>query len=263
MLTKITLHRRGLMSSPYFVNLLNSILSERKLRRPNYSMRAFSRDLAVSPALMSLILNGKRSINAEVAQRLCENLSLNPTQKTLFMESVAGVRSDAHMLASTESEIISEWEHFAIFELIEVSDFRYDIDYIARKLSIEPARVETCVRNLLEAGLLSVESGVLKKVFAKLRTTDDVMSKALKNAQIENLHIGLKKIEEIDVEFRDFSSVTLVMNRSKLSEVKVAIREFRKKLEALVLEDEKTDVFQVAIQFYPLSVIDSNQRSSK
>ena len=47
--------------------------------------------------------------------------------------------------------------------------------------------------------------------------------------------------------------MTIAMDIEKLPEVKTIIREFRQKVTALLRDGKKTDVFQLAIQLYPLT----------
>ena len=62
------------------------------------------------------------------------------------------------------------------------------------------------------------------------------------------------------MELRDFSSTTVAIDLDKLPEVKTIIREFRQKMTTLLRDGKKTDVFQLAIQFYPLTKIDKMEK---
>ncbi|MNL64824.1 hypothetical protein D3C87_1890770 [compost metagenome] len=65
--------------------------------------------------------------------------------------------------------------------------------------------------------------------------------------------MGKAKLDEVDMMLRDFSSTTLAIDLDKLTEAKTIIREFRQKMSALLRDGNKTDVYQLAIQFYPLT----------
>jgi uncharacterized protein (TIGR02147 family) len=65
--------------------------------------------------------------------------------------------------------------------------------------------------------------------------------------------MGIQKIDEIQMELRDFSSVTLVLDPQKLNEAKQIIKEFRKKMSSLSTQDNPQEVYQLAIQFFPLT----------
>jgi hypothetical protein len=55
------------------------------------------------------------------------------------------------------------------------------------------------------------------------------------------------------MEFRDFSSMMMAIDPDKISEAKTIIREFRLKMDSLMEQGHKREIYQLAIQFYPLS----------
>jgi plasmid maintenance system antidote protein VapI len=65
---------------PNWIGMINGILSERRAKNPRYSLRAFSRDIAISPAVISRLLSGKRPLTPEVACRIGLNLELTDEQ---------------------------------------------------------------------------------------------------------------------------------------------------------------------------------------
>ena len=67
--------------------------------------------------------------------------------------------------------------------------------------------------------------------------------------------MGKHKLKEIGVELRDFSAMTIALDLEKLPEAKTIIREFRQKMGTLLRNGNKTEVYQLAIQLYPLSNI--------
>ncbi len=87
-------------------------------------------------------------------------------------------------------------------------------------------------------------SGVIKWFFCPKSGVGQV--------KIDTLDMGKNKLEEVELELRDFSSMTIAGNPEKLAEAKTIIREFRQKLASLLRDGEKTEVYQIAIQLYPL-----------
>ena len=65
------------------------------------------------------------------------------------------------------------------------------------------------------------------------------------------------KLDDVPVEFRDFSSMTIAVDPEKLPEAKAVIREFRQKMASLLRDGNKTEVFQFALQLYPLTDMNS------
>ena len=203
---------------------------------------------------------------------MATKLSLGSKEKTLFMESFYRSKTsidniqiseldDRFMLDESYYKVIAEWEHYAILELFDLAEYDLSPEGVAKKLGITQNRAEVALENLLNCGLLvKSEEGELEKAHPDIKTTEDIASKALKESHKETLQMGMNKLEEIEVELRDFSSTTVGMDLAKLPEAKTIIREFRQKMAALLRDGRKTDVYQLAIQFYPLTKIDKTEK---
>jgi uncharacterized protein (TIGR02147 family) len=53
---------------------LRDELGQRVQANPQYSLRAFARDIAIAPQVLSLVLNGKKNISSEVAIELAKKI---------------------------------------------------------------------------------------------------------------------------------------------------------------------------------------------
>ncbi len=214
---------------------------------------------------MSQILKGNRPLPLKNAHYILEKLSLDAKERTLFMESLLRSKvsidqikinplDTRFMLDESYYKVIAEWEHYAVLDLFELNTFDPTIEGVLEHLDITVTRAEVVINNLVVSGLLELdESKKLRRVYDDVRTTEDIPSQALKDSHKETLKLGLTKIDEIEVELRDFSATTVAMDLKKLPEAKTIIREFRQKMTALLRDGEKTDVYQLAIQFFPLT----------
>lgn len=192
-------------------------------------------------------------------------LRLGPKDRTLFMESLMKIKTSiddieiekedsSYILDESYYKVIAEWEHYAVLNLLELVGFEGTLTEISQRLGITELRAEVVLSNLFTSGLIiKDEFEKLKRTYPSIRTTEDVQSQALRDSHIETLKMGIHKLDEIEVELRDFSSTTVAMDLQKLPEAKTIIREFRQKMSALLRDGAKTDVFQLAIQFYPLT----------
>ena len=54
---------------------------QRQRRNPRYSLRAFARDLELSPSTLSEILNGRHRPQAATIGKICQRLSLAPAEE--------------------------------------------------------------------------------------------------------------------------------------------------------------------------------------
>ncbi len=154
-------------------------------------------------------------------------------------------------------EIIAKWEYFGILTLLDtLTPNGASINDISKKLDLSAERVEEILDRLKQKKLaMRNNMGLYVPVNPILRTTEDIPSQALVDSHIETLDIGKDKLQNVELDYRDFSSIMIPTNLSKIPEAKVIIREFRQKMAALLERGDKTDVFQLAIQLYPLSKI--------
>lgn len=249
---------------PYYLMKLKEELSLKQRENPQYSLRAYARDLGIHPSTMSQIIKGNRPLPFKDSGNVVMKLKLGHKDRTLFMESLMRKKTSIDaikihaldqrfMLDESHYKIIAEWEHFAVLDLFELEDFEPTIHGITSKIDVTENRAQVVLNNLLTAGLLKHEDGKLLKVHDDVRTTEDISSRALKDANVEVIKKGLEKLEDIEVELRDFSSMTAAIDLGKLPEAKTIIREFRQKMASLLRDGKKTDVYQLAIQFYPLT----------
>jgi uncharacterized protein (TIGR02147 family) len=249
----------------YYLKKLKEDFSRKKRANSYYSLRAYARDLGVHPATLCQVLLGKRPLPLKNAGRVVERMALNARERTVFMDSLSRRHStfdaikvpekdERFLLDESYFQIIAEWEHYAVLALFDCYGFDTEITNISERLKITPTRADVVLENLLHYGLLKRdESGKLLKSHPKVRTSEDVLSKALRASHMETLEIGKSKLDDVSVELRDFSSVMVAIDLNKIPEIKIAIREFRQKLMELVKSGRPAEVYQLAIQFYPIS----------
>ena len=60
-------------------------------------------------------------------------------------------------------------------------------------------------------------------------------------------------IDETSIDYRDFSTLAVAIDLNKIPEAKAIIREFRQKMAKLMSEGERTEVYELAIQLYPIT----------
>ncbi len=221
----------------YYISKLKDTLLKRQRVNSRYSLRAFAKDIDLHPSTLSNVIKGKRALPLKSAAGVVEKLSLSPKEKTYFMESLLRVKTnidniainrfdDRFMLDESYYRIIAEWEHFAVLELFEIAS-QVNREVVASKFNITLERAESVLNNLLFSKLIyKDEYDNYQKTNQGVKTTEDVKCQALKESHKETLSIGIQKLDEIEVELRDFSSTTVAVDLEKLPEAKTIIREF-------------------------------------
>lgn len=254
-------------AKPYYRRKLEESFAARQRQRPAYSLRAFARFLGVQAPTLSAVLAGKRALPRTAAPVVARKLELSPAERARFLGSLprngsasAGAdtpENSRHLLnEETHHRVIAEWEHYAILALMDTSAFRADATWIGERLGIGRLRADVCLTNLLEAGLLKrAAGGKLVKTHLEVRTTDDVVSNALRQSHREALQMGEAKLTNVPLTLRDFSSMTVAIRPNQVDEAKRLLRKFRSDFAKILEEDAGTEVFQLCLQFYPLTQV--------
>lgn len=256
-----------LEAGPYYLIKIREGLSLKQRANPHYSLRAFARDIGLHPATLSQIMKGKRSLPFKDSDHVSKKLNLSPKEVALFKESLLN-SPDAEtssgedtkvLLEEAHYKIIAEWEHYALLELFNLEGFKGTSEEIAKRLDLTPTRTNVVLQNLLRAGLIvECADRSFAKVFDDVKTTEDIKSQALRESHLETLELGKKKLDLVSVELRDFSSSTVAIRTDKIPEAKKLIREFRRKIIALSQAESGEEIYQLAVQFYPLTKVRSS-----
>lgn len=260
------LHRSSMETTTqaYYLSKMREGLSLKQRNNPHYSLRAYARDIGIHPATLSQIINGKRALPVKDSEKVIKKLNLGPKERSLFIDSLSKSKTYNQIKISDEDnrllldesyyKIIGEWEHYAVLELFNIEDFARTKEDIAFRLDLTPNRTDVVINNLMICRLVETdEEGKLVKIPSDVKTTEDIVSQALRDSHKEAMQMGIAKIDEITVELRDFSSTTLAIDLQRLPEAKALIREFRLKMATLVKQGNRKEVYQLAVQFYPLS----------
>ncbi len=247
--------------------LLTKELQARKFRNPRYSLRAFSRDLKLSPAILSEALSGKRVPTPATTKRIAQALSLDETALRILIEesrrgkSLKREAQRARLVSASEFNVISDWYFLAILNLANVPGEKSHIDHLASRLGLSEQVVSKALSVLTELGMIRIRDGILERTTAPLVTANDIPSEAIRKYHRKNLELASRAIGEVDVSLREFSAVTLAFDPSQIDFAKKLIRKFKEKF-GIVCSQRGTseEVYTLAIQFFPVTRKSSKQR---
>jgi uncharacterized protein (TIGR02147 family) len=258
----------------YFRTALREEFARRQRANTSYSLRAFAKQLGMQAPTLSAVLAGKRPLSMAAAETLPEKLSFSPAEKKRFLNSVYYRKAPPAVVHSIEEssaaktlreelhfKIIAEWEHYAVLTLVETRGFRAEKGWIAKRLRISDARAQTALDRLKEAGLISVDSIGRTRLHQVnvMTTSEETASVALRQSHREALTMGIEKLESLPIELRDFSSMTIAVSMDKLKDAKKLIRNFQEQISKLLEDGKRTEVYQICVQLYPLSDLESQE----
>jgi uncharacterized protein (TIGR02147 family) len=251
---------------------IRSHFAQLQRKNPAFSLRAFALKLDISPSALSEIMAGKRKISKKMALKLLDRMYLDPKEaeeiKILFdgKASPETIENDSKVLlqkykkninflklTSDQFNVISEWQHFALLSLMETVEFQSDIDWMAQRLSISVPEVQKTLQRLIDLNLVAKKYNRYTPTNESLITSDDVSNQAVRKSHYEDLKLAEKTLDHCPVELRDFTAVTVAVDKSKIQEAKRMIREFQDSLTQFLEDGKKDEVYKLTFYMYPLS----------
>jgi uncharacterized protein (TIGR02147 family) len=247
--------------------ILQKRLASLKARNPAYSIRAFSKQVGVTPGTLSLILLGKRKASKKLALKIADKLALDPCERSELLECFPKPRRQASteegptlsylQLTADQFRVVAEWHYFAILNLIELKNFKSGIASIANRLGVSETKTKDAIERLKRLGMLAEdELGNFSRTQARYRTTDDIADISLQKSHHETLELAKESIIRDSVDRRDFTWVTFAMDKKKLPQAKTLIRKFQDDLIDLLDQNSEPDeVYRLSMQLFPLTQV--------
>jgi uncharacterized protein (TIGR02147 family) len=250
-----------------FQKFLREELIARCRRNPRFSMRAFAKILGIENSALSKIIHGKRAMSSKMIVRLGTRLGLGPDELSRFsaLPQLRQYSDDQcfYELSLDEFSVISDWYHYAIHELTKVRGFKSDTSWIARQLGISIAEASAAIDRLLRLKFLKRDSfdSLVNCSGALTTTRNEFTAAAFRNMQRQLLEKSQASLEEISLERRDHSAMTMAISTKKLAAAKRKIAEFRRDMSQF-LENDKANldsVYCLQVSLFPLSSLRINR----
>lgn len=245
-------------------------LLDRVGKRKGYSLRAFARQLDVSPGHLSLVLGGRKRLSETSARAWARKFQWDEEQTWLFINLVrlegakdqehrealrteirerVRARPTIHPLCVDQFVTIASWYHYAIVELGNLAEFSLTPAAAARSLSIPEPEARAAIDRLLKLGLLERKGRRFIRSKSRYRI-HDVPSEAIRRFHHEQLDRAKGALAEQPLSQREFHAATLALNPAKLPQAKALMRRFTEEMLDLLEEDPCTEVYHFAMQLF-------------
>jgi uncharacterized protein (TIGR02147 family) len=248
-------------------DVLRKILLSKMKQNPAYSARAFARDIGVSPAFVTMVLNGKKTINLSRAIEITQALKLGEREKQALLGatlSESGLdlqfknkvdRTDVNDVSEEQFAVIADWYHFAIMDLVTTKGFKNDIAWIAKRLGLRQLEVEMAIQRLIKVGMLTKTAGKLKKAKEQVQFPTKVSMTSVREHHRQMMDRAKEQLEKTDqkaFESRMIASMTFAADTKRLAEARQKVLDFQQELaNFLSAGDGCEEVFQLNIQLFP------------
>jgi uncharacterized protein (TIGR02147 family) len=257
---------------------LKSFFELKKSHNPNWSYGVWANKLGLkATSSLTKIITGEREPGPDITQKMVSFFNFNsvegqyfndlvrlskikddPRLKMMLMERMGREHPDAHLhvMDDRSLEIISNWFGMTIREMVKLTDFVEDAEWIQKRLMYEISdhEINKTIKDLLHQGLITRDkAGKLKVSDGLLHTTNDVANEGIKKYHEQMLDNAKKALRLVAIEKREYNAETFVIDEKNLPEAKEFIRDFKSKFVRNFEEKEGSQVYQLQIQFFPLT----------
>jgi uncharacterized protein (TIGR02147 family) len=263
---------------------LNDLVTFHRQRSPVFSHRYIVQKAGFkSPTALKHVIDGKRNLSLEAANRFAAALKIEGIPRHYFLTLVLFNQSDS--LAEQEKylnelvelkraedparldedrfDVLSQWYHLAIREVVDLPDFKNSAKWIARILcpQITAFEASQSLQLLKRLGLVEKKNGRLQPTQRTIATEHQVHSVKALDYHRQMITRGAESITRFESDRREVSGTTLRMSHRDVQHVKILLREFRKKMLALAANSNEADqIYQLNFQFFPLVTPDRTGR---
>ena len=264
---------------PDYRDYLRAEFELRRARRPHYSLRAYARDLQLSPSTLSELLSGRYVLSRVRALSVGKRIQLTEPHLHHFADLMEMKKERAspeknlaslrvkHRLGSAENKlrletfrVVADWYHFAILELFYVEGFLPEPKWIARTLNLKVSTVKEALLRLEKVGMIVVTPTGFRLAEANTFVGDDIPSEAIRIFHRQILEKATAAIFNQSIEERELNASILSLRKKDLPALKKEIRRFANEMGAKFGGKKSRDsVYCLALQCFSLANASSTQ----
>ena len=243
------------------IEMLKQEFVDRKERRPQYSERAFARDLGLSAGFISLLFNHKRSLSPTMALKISQLLNWSESKSDAFIASVQQAKLSTRKsgdfpkdedlieeLKYDQFRLISNVRHFAVLEFVE-NRKKATVEKICDYFSIGSAECEIILYRLTRLKMVR-QQGNIYVAEPKKRKLKSVPSEAIRSHHSQCLDLAQKALVEQSFEEREFRSLTLSLDPKKIETAKKEMERFLSSFSKKYSTQSRGEVYQVNMQLF-------------
>lgn len=252
---------------------LNFEFKLRLQRRPAYSLRAFARDLQISPASLTEFLHNRQGMSHERVTTIAKILKWNDEHREHFWDLIrakfardTGARRSALARANERIKrvptkihldafkMMSDWFHLAILELVRIRPEFDTASKIAAQLNLPLAVAREAMARLARLGLF--EEFDDRRYRASTKTSqagDEGPSETVRLFHHQILSLSQDALEKVPYGERESLSVIFSGKKEDLPAMRTEVRDALYGILGRFAKGEPEDTLQaVTLQIFPL-----------
>ena len=256
---------------------LKALFDYNKARSAAFSHRYIVKKAGFrSPNALKKVMDGERNLTSITAKQVGAAFQLDPGECEYFMALVQFTQAklpeerdelylkltsmqeqqDPDNLPESRLEILSQWWHLAVREIISLPDFGNTPKWIADCLvpAITAQQAAESLALLKRKGFIAKAEKGWKSVEPILATEPNVDSALALQFHREMMGLAADSLVRFRGTEREVSGTTLRLGMEDVDTIRKLLREFRKKVLNIAVRSKMPDqVFQLNFQLFPLA----------
>ena len=266
--------------------IISQAFHKKREINPRYSLRAFARDISVSPSRLSEVMTGKGELSREKAVVVAKKLALPPMLTLDFPDMIdvrsapseserarAAARIEKRKKSSKKTRKFFNDEHFAkifepklhvIWNFMQLRAFDGNPETILKFININSIELYDALRGLEGLGLAKRDGLKWHAVTDQFTAGNKMSSEVIRAYHRKMADAGKSSIDTLQFGERHLHSVIIPFNSSRFGEVQEKITQF-----TLSLNDEfgspadADAVYGLALQFFKMLGTISSQKPNQ
>jgi uncharacterized protein (TIGR02147 family) len=225
-----------------------------------------------SPNYLQLVIQGKKNLSESTAERVAVVLKLSKSEVSYFLALVQKENAEttserekaerhlcvvrksliAKALPEEHQEVINEWYHLLVRELVFLKDFRPSGKYIAQKLNglITEQEAEASLALLLRTGYIQEVEGHFEVQDPVIDTGLDIFThKSMQKMHAKLLSVWAAKIADLGSAQQELGVLNIPLAGKDVAELQKRVRRFQDEIigwaEGLQKDSEPDQVVQL------------------
>lgn len=246
---------------------VRDMIRYRKFAEPGFSVLKVSKTLRrVSPALVSLVVQGKRMLTFDRAEEFAKLLGLNPTEKIYFrnwvgqLENKDFLESEAIPPGARKEvavSILNDWINIYVKDFFQIAAVQKNPELIEKQLInvAPPKRIARAIQFLQREGYLR---RTLDGRFV-LESRLSVAEPKVPSAKIRQFHKGALQLAKLALDLypvteRYANTLIIPLDEKRYEELRGLIEEFAEKLKDFAAKNPEngTRLHQLIVNLSPV-----------
>jgi uncharacterized protein (TIGR02147 family) len=226
------------------------------------------------------VIQGKRNLSIEMAERVADAMGCKAWERDYFIALVRQESADSpedqlraqqvilkslkrmlcRQIPSAQSQVLSQWYHLVVRELVFLRDFKAEGEWISERLRhlITAEQAEESLKLLVDGGfLVKNEKGRWEAKDPVIDTGDDLGWARVLETHLQTLKVWKGLLETLSPEEREIGLINIPLARDKIPEFKARLRAFQDEIIGWVQDEKNADqVVQLGIYLVPITQSD-------